>query len=394
MPLATVRKRYRDQAKTKFMGWQADYVDQNKKRHAKLFKREKDAKVWLDKVKIEVDKGIHTPEHKSITVAEAADRWIENCEKVKKLHSSTVTQYCNHVRLHIKPAPIAAVKLANLTEPMVEAFKDHLLINGSRAMAQKIMVSLKAIIREAKRLGFAAANVAADVQLPKAKNGERRAKPKIGVNIPTKEEMQKILDAAAGSRWHPLIATAAFAGLRSSELRALRWSNVATDDVSTASIHVVERADEKNVFGPPKSEAGMREIPIPALLARVLQRWRLTRPKPKGPTDSDLDLVFPNGRGRVESHANICNRGWYAAQIAAGVVNGRGRAKYGLHGTRHFFASIAIEQGHLPKRVQEMMGHASITMTLDIYAALFKAGETERQKIEQAAAFLTVADVA
>jgi integrase len=162
-------------------------------------------------------------------------------------------------------------------------------------MAQKVMVSLKAIIREAKRLGFVATNAAADVQLPRAKNGERRAKPKIGLNIPTKEEMQRILDAAAGSRWHPLIATAAFTGLRSSELRALRWSNVAIDGVSNASIHVVERADEKNVFGPPKSEAGTREVPIPALLARVLQRWRLNCPKPKKPVNSDLDLVFPNG---------------------------------------------------------------------------------------------------
>ena len=62
---------------------------------------------------------------------------------------------------------------------------------------------------------------------------------------------------------------------------------------------------------------------------------------PKG----ELDLVFPNGVGRIESHANIRNRGFIPAQIAAGITTGAGKAKYtGLHSLRHFYASWCINR--------------------------------------------------
>lgn len=111
-----------------------------------------------------------------------------------------------------------------------------------------------------------------------------------------------------------------------------------------------------------------------------MQRWRLACPPG--------ELVFPNGSGNVESHANIANRGWYAIQIKAGIVDRDGKPKYGFHSLRHFFASLMIEQNHLPKRVQQMMGHSSLQMTYDRYGHLFEAGADERAKMEKAAEFL------
>jgi len=401
LAFATVRKRYRDKEKTKFMGFQADYIDQNGKRHAKLFKRERDAKDWLTEVVPEVKAGTHAPHRESILVAQAADLWIERVETVLKRHSSTITQYRNHIRLHIVPA-IGAVKLSVLSGPAIEEFQDRLLRDGSRAMAQKVMISLKAILANAKRTGKVAVNHAAGVKLPPPGSGDRRQKPKIGETIPTKDELKAILARVDGTRWQPLLLTAALAGLRSSELRALRWPNVDIEDIERASIHIVERADERNKFDAPKSEAGTREIPIPSLLANTLRRWRAVCAKRK---NGELDLVFPTGAGTVESHANIANRGWYAPQCEAGILKQKvgddGRPvfhqdgkpvmvpKYGLHVLRHFAASFWIQQGHLPKLVQELMGHASIVMTLDLYAALFPAGADEREKMEKAVAFLT-----
>jgi len=88
--------------------------------------------------------------------------------------------------------------------------------------------------------------------------------------------------------------------------------------------------------------------------------------------------MFPNGAGQIEDHGNIATRGWGPAQVAAGVVNDRGEAKYpGLHAMRHFFASWCINRkvdGGLelsPKMVQERMGHATIAMTMDTYGHLF-----------------------
>jgi len=94
-----------------------------------------------------------------------------------------------------------------------------------------------------------------------------------------------------------------------------------------------------------------------------LKEWWLARP--------GNDLVFGNGRGNVESLANIWNRRLAPAQIAAGVIDGNGEPKYGLHAFRHFFASRLIDQGFGPKRVQSLMGHSGIQITFDTYGHLF-----------------------
>jgi integrase len=99
-------------------GWVADYFDQNKQRHIKTFERERDAKAWLDTVKFDVKKGVHTPERDSITVAEAAVLWIERAE-IEGLETATIRQYRNHVRHHIVTR-LGNVRLANLTAPAVE----------------------------------------------------------------------------------------------------------------------------------------------------------------------------------------------------------------------------------------------------------------------------------
>jgi integrase len=69
-----------------------------------------------------------------------------------------------------------------------------------------------------------------------------------------------------------------------------------------------------------------------------LKEWKLACPK------GDLGLVFPNGKGKVESLANIINRGLMPVQIAAGLVDGE-KAKYtGMHALRHFYASWCINR--------------------------------------------------
>ena len=92
--------------------------------------------------------------------------------------------------------------------------------------------------------------------------------------------------------------------------------------------------------------------------------------------------MFPNGNGHVEDHANLVKRILKPVQIAAGVVNAKGNAKYaGLHSLRHFYASWCINQktdGGLelpPKTVQARLGHSSIVMTLDTYGHLFPRGD-------------------
>ena len=106
----------------------------------------------------------------------------------------------------------------------------------------------------------------------------------------------------------------------------------------------------------------------------TLKEWKLACPK------GELDLVFPNGAGRVENLSNIIWRCLNPAQIAAGLVID-GKPKYSMHALRHFYASWCInrvEDGGLglpAKNVQVRLGHSKITMTLDTYGHLFKGGD-------------------
>ena len=201
--------------------WIVDYIDQTRARHIQTFDRKKDADAYHDSVRVDVRQGVHTPTNKSITVTEAAKDWIDYV-KLEKRERSTTDQYEQHVKLHIVPR-IGRERLASLTTPRVNKFRDDLLANISRAMAKKVLTSFKAILRDAKRRGNVAQNVALDVKIGTDKRG--RKKLKVGVDIPTTEEIKRIIHAAGDSQ-KPLLLTAIFAGLRSSELRGLRWADV------------------------------------------------------------------------------------------------------------------------------------------------------------------------
>ena len=169
-------------------------------------------------------------------------------------------------------------------------------------------------------------------------------------------------------------------------MRGLRWADV---DLKAGELHVRQRADRYNAIGPPKSAASERSTPLLPMVVNALREWKLACPK------SELDLVFPTRRGRVDSLANIVKRGWMPVQIAAGVVTPSGKAKYsGLHTLRHFFASWCINRRadgglELPLKVaQDRLGHASIQITADTYGHLFPRMDDSAELAAAERAFL------
>ena len=183
-----------------------------------------------------------------------------------------------------------------------------------------------------------------------------------------------------------MLLTAIFTGLRASELRGLRWGDV---DLKRGELHVRQRADRHGEIGRPKSEAGERTVPLPPMVITALREHRLACPK------NERDIVFPNNRGGIEHRNSIVERGFHPAQVAGGVVDGDGKAKYpGLHSLRHFYASWCINRRvdgglELPlKVVQARLGHASIQMTADTYGHLFPRGDDGAELAAAERAFL------
>ncbi len=222
-------------------------------------------------------------------------------------------------------------------------------------MTKKCLTTLRSIISCAQERGLVQHNVARDVKL---RRSERHDPDRV---FPTKDEI-KALITKAPARHKPHIMTALFTGLRMSELRGLSWDAI---DFDRSVITVRKRADRYCQMGNLKSKSGRREIPIGPQLATLLKEWKLACPT------GELNLVFPNGIGNVETHSNICNRIFKPLMIECGIVDEQGAPRFSLHALRHAAASLFIEQGWPPKKIQTMLGHSSITMTYDVYGHLF-----------------------
>jgi integrase len=381
--------------------WVVDYVDQAGDRRLKTFAKKKAADAFRDIANVEIRAGIHTADSASKTIAEAGRLWLETGDKAG-LERSTLAAYRQHLKLHIEPY-LGNVKLSQLSAPMVREFEDKLARGDmpegvppqprTRVMVRKVRVSLSSLLSDAQERGLVSRNVVRDLRRTRARGVERKAerrqkgKLKVGVDIPTREEIKAIVEAAKG-RWRPILLTAIFTGLRASELRGLRWSDV---DLDKRELHVRQRADRYSAIGKPKSESGERTVPLTPIVVNTLREWKLACPK------SEAGLAFPSSGGLVEHHKNIVERGLIPTLIAAGVTTGPEgekvkRAKYtGLHALRHFYASWCINRRvdgglELPaKVVQERLGHSSIMMTMDVYGHLFPRGDdsAEMEAAEQ-----------
>ncbi|WP_234992056.1 tyrosine-type recombinase/integrase [Roseisalinus antarcticus] len=312
---------------------------------------------------------------RSPTITDACNSWLRTCER-NGLESSTMKAYRSHARIHIDPK-IGCIPVADLTRSDVKDFIDDLLDAGvSQTQVRKIMVSLRAVLAEAVDREWMDRSVASDVKM--RRRSKRHDKDKI---IPTKNEIRAILKKAPASH-HAMFLTAIFTGMRISELRGLAWSVV---DFEAKTIRVVQRADEQGKIGPPKSKAGIRTIPMTPLVLDTLSDWK-SRALP-----SDQDLVFPNSVGRVQNYANIYNRVFKPMLVDLGIVDDEGEARFGIHSLRHAAASLFIEQGWNPKKIQTLLGHASITLTLDTYGHLFENPEEDVAMFEKLQSDLLVA---
>ncbi|KQT53685.1 integrase [Aureimonas sp. Leaf454] len=357
--------------------WIVDYPDAKGVRRQKTFSKKKEADAFAATATIEVREGTHVTDRETVTVAAAGKLWIATSEAAG-LERSTVEAYKQRLDLHITPF-IGAEKLSKITVPVVRAFADTVRGEGrSSAMVKKALTALGAILSDAQERGLCTRN--AVKEMSRRRNGsEKRSKQLLqpGVDIPTPDEIRAFLGILDG-RWRPILLTAVFSGLRSSELRGLRWQDV---DFAKATISVRQRSDKWGEVGATKSHSSQRTLPVPPVVVNTLKGWKLACPPG--------ELVFPNGRGNPESHANVVNRGLNLAMKKAGL------GYTGLHVLRHFYASWLInpkEAGGLGldmKTVQARMGHSSIVVTADVYSHLFPRKD-DGKEMADAAAFLMV----
>lgn len=277
------------------------------------------------------------------TLTDAAEAWWER--KVPALGAQTLANYRSALDVHLLPA-LGHRPVASLRPSDVEALRARLAAasKGANTISNVVGV-LRQILAELVADRQLASNPAALL-----KRGKRPGRPPRRIIVPSHEEVDRLL-AAASPEARPALELAAATGLRRAELLALRWAEV---DFEARELHV--RAS--------KTEAGERAVPLFGSARRLLLEVKAASPY-KRPDD----LCFPNIDGKPQPPASWARREYLPARERAGL-----RESLRLHDLRHYAVSRLIEQGASVLLVAKIAGHAQPSVTLDVYAHLFREG--------------------
>ena len=209
-----------------------------------------------------------------------------------------------------------------------------------------------------------ARNPARRIPLPKSTREEMR--------FLSAEEIGRLADAI-DARHRALILMAGFTGLRWGELAGLRGEHL---DLLRGTVDVRQALTEAGngvVRVVPTKTGQRRTVPLPRFLCKILTEQLAKYPGPDG-------LVFSSTEGGALRRNNFYTRHFKPALRQAGLDE-----KLRFHDLRHSAASIAIAMGANVKQVQQMLGHASATVTLDTYSHVFPSlAEQLREDLEQA----------
>jgi integrase len=190
---------------------------------------------------------------------------------------------------------------------------------------------------------------------------ETRAKTNYRAIIITPAQTFGILKALDSLLHFTLVLTCAATALRSSEILALRWSDILWEQ---EKIRVSKRWS-KGKEGPTKTDASDAYVPLHPLLASHLRDWNA-----RTPHVADSDFIFPslktNGKVPVSASIFVKNHLRPAAK-AAGVEIADGQ-RFGLHNLRHSLSNWLVNKAKVePKTVQGILRHSRIQTTLDLY---------------------------
>ena len=172
-------------------------------------------------------------------------------------------------------------------------------------------------------------------------------------------EVERLADAIAAP-YRTLVLVGAYAGLRNGELAALRATRV---HATTATIDVAETRtisrDDTPTFGPPKSRAGRRTVPVPNFVMHELVTDMSTR----GLEPDDLIWTSPNGNPLGD--ANFRQRVWKPATEAAGLGGLR------IHDLRHTCVAMWSRSLASPRAAAKWAGHSNPALILGVYGGVF-----------------------
>ena len=284
----------------------------------------------------------------------------------KSVHPHTLQQYRQIVLQHIAPT-LGGMKLKDLRPDQIQGLYNQKLVGGMNARSViMIHAVLHRSLKQALKWGIVGRNPVDAVTRPRFRKKEMQTL--------TDTQVRSLLLAAQGTRYEILLWMAVATGLRQGELLGLRWSDL---DWQTRSLHVqrqLQRQPGNGLrFTPPKSAAGRRVIVLGEATIKKLRQHNVllqAERRQAGEAWQENDLVFPSSTGTPWDHRNVF-RYFKRFLTKAALPDIR------FHDLRHTAATLMLQQGVNPKIVQERLGHADITLTLNAYSHVLPAMQQE-----------------
>ena len=293
----------------------------------------------------------------NVTVAQYLARWLSDSVR-GTVRVSTFERHEQIIRTHLAPA-FGRMKLKTLTPAHVRSLHREKLEEGlAPATVRKIHSTLHKALSQAVADGLIPRN-AADVKAPR----------------PAPDEMHPLSEAEArtfletvretGDRFEALYVLAITTGLRRGELLGLRWDDADLDRGTLRVGRALVREGGRQVLGETKNRRGRRQVNLTPRTVAALKAHRKRQLEQRVKLASlyeDHGLIFSSEHGTPLNPENLVKRSFKP------LLNKAGLPEIRFHDLRHTCATLLLGRGVHPKIVQELLGHATIAMTLDTYS--------------------------
>ncbi|HEY2598431.1 MAG TPA: tyrosine-type recombinase/integrase [Candidatus Dormibacteraeota bacterium] len=293
----------------------------------------------------------------SVSLANYLARWLDEAARLK-LRPRTFASYDLNVR-RLNPL-IGRVRLNQLTPQIIQGAYARLLQQGlAPRTVRQTHVVLHSALRQAMRWGMVGRNAADGVIIPRPEPSEMATL--------SAAQLQTLFTSTEGEATHALWVLLATTGLREGEALGLTWPDL---DLERGTL-VVRRALQRHagvgyVMVDPKTTKSRRTIHLSRIAVEALRGHRAWQRELRLAAGSSWnasfgDLVFSSRTG------GPFNVSWLT-QVFRRELAKAGLPKIRIHDLRHTAATLLLTRGVHPKVVQDMLGHSTVTLTLDTYS--------------------------
>ncbi len=312
----------------------------------------------------------------AITFDKYFQEWI--AQKELRVRGATIAGYQSIYNCYISKA-IGRCKIRLIERRQVVALMNKIAATGKVSAANFARLVICMVLKAAVVDDIVSRNVAENI--PSIKRTKPPARDTIHREL-TEYELKQFFLLAKTSLYYNAFRFLLYTGTRAGECSGLQWRDI---DKKKNVVHIrrtiTKGKDAKPIVGTePKTKKSKRDIPINQSIRAVLdEQWAFYRD-----THEVLalnDFVFPGRNDRPSNENQL--RSVVIAILEKGAKQGIFIKRFGVHAFRDTFASRAVRAGIPPNTLKEILGHASLAMTMDLYAHVNQQDKEEgMQKME------------